>query len=266
MQTAQILFAISLLCYFLSTCGYWWNIKNHRRVVFTLASVGVGVGVAAQTVGMVLYALRLGRLPLSTFSEVVMVVSWVIVLVYAAGELRYRTGSLGSFLVPLAFIGMSLSMAFPSAQAKLDAEVQSIWFSVHIVFAFAGIAAFALIFGVGIMYMIQESTLKSKKIGAFYYRLPSLSSLDGINATAQSVGFPMLTLGLIAGAIWASSAKGSPLQWDPQRTLPLLVTWGFYAVLFAGRLFVGWRGHKPSMLAVVGFCLAVLTYLIHAAR
>lgn len=266
MRVPHLLFSVALLCYFLSSCGYWWNVRRHRRTTFVLATIGVAVGFLTQTVALLLYAQAVGRPPFATFSEVLNVFSWVVALVYLAAEMRYRTGSLGNFLIPLAFLATFFALLMFEHTVQLDPKVRSVWFGMHIIFAFAGLAAFALIFGAGLMYIIQESQLKSKKIGAFYYRLPSLESLDGINATAQSLGFPFLTFGLIAGAIWAGAAKGSLLRWDPQYTLPLLVTWLMYAVLFIGRLAGGWRGRKPSVLAVVGFCVAVLTYFIHTAK
>ena len=119
---------------------------------------------------------------------------------------------------------------------------------------------FALAFAAGIMYLIQERQIKAKKIGAFYHRLPALKVLDDLGYRCLTFGFPLLTLGIITGSVWAESAWGSYWSWDPKETWSL-ITWFLYAALLHGRLTVGWRGRRAAIFAIVGFAALVFTFL-----
>ena len=74
------------------------------------------------------------------------------------------------------------------------------------------------------MYLIQERQLKSKRPGAWYHYLPSLTLLDELNAKALLLGFPFLTQGIVTGSVWAKYTYGSYLDWN-LTSLPLLLAW-----------------------------------------
>jgi len=101
----------------------------------------------------------------------------------------------------------------------LPPVLKSYWFPAHVVFSFFGDAIFALAFCGAIMYLIQENSIRSKRvIKGISKGLPSLEALDRMNYLCLSTGFPMLTLGIITGSIWASYAWGSYWSWDPKET------------------------------------------------
>jgi cytochrome c-type biogenesis protein CcsB len=110
------------------------------------------------------------------------------------------------------------------------------------------------------MYLIQERFLKKKRLGSLYQKLPSLDVLDEINYRCLSFGFPLLTVAIITGAIWAETAWGTYWSWDPKETWSL-ITWFIYAALLHGRLTTGWRGRRAAVLAIVGFFVLLFTFL-----
>ena len=107
----------------------------------------------------------------------------------------------------------------PREITPLSPVLQSHWLEIHIVLAFLGNAAFALAFGIGVMYLVQEHYVKSKNLGGLFGRLPSLQTLDEINYKLITIGFPLLTLAIITGVFWAESAWGSYWNWDPRAGL-----------------------------------------------
>jgi cytochrome c-type biogenesis protein CcsB len=142
----------------------------------------------------------------------------------------------------------------------LDPMLKTWLFPVHISFAFLGNAAFALAFGAGVMYLIQDRMLKSKRFTGIYRLLPSLDTLDRVNYTCLSFGFPLMTLGIISGAVWANTVWGTYWSWDPKETWAL-ITWFVYAALLHGRMTVGWRGRKAAIFSIIGFLLLLFSYL-----
>ncbi|MEW6410472.1 MAG: c-type cytochrome biogenesis protein CcsB [Nitrospirota bacterium] len=89
---------------------------------------------------------------------------------------------------------------------------------------------------------------------------PSTEVLDEVTYKMITIGFPLLSLGIITGAIWADSAWGSYWQWDPKETWSL-ITWLVYAIYLHSRFRKGWRGKKIAVVSVIGFIAVIFTYL-----
>jgi len=143
---------------------------------------------------------------------------------------------------------------------KLDPSLQSMWLGIHTVLAVLGATAFSIAFLAGLMYLILERVLKSKNFNIFYHKLPSLDLLDTLNYRAISFGFPLLTLGIITGSIWAEYAWGTYWNWEPKQTWSLIV-WLFYAAVLHARVAVGWRGKKAAYMSIIGFVGVVFTFV-----
>ena len=85
-------------------------------------------------------------------------------------------------------------------------------------------------------------------------------SLDNLSYRIIGFGFPLLTLGIIAGAVWANEAWGSYWSWDPKETWAL-ITWLVFAGYLHARFNKSWQGKKPAILASVGFFVIWICYL-----
>jgi cytochrome c-type biogenesis protein CcsB len=185
--------------------------------------------------------------------------AWCIVLIYFFLEYRYKIGIMGSFILPIVFVMMLSSSMLPRGIKPLSPVLQSYWLGIHTALAFLGNAAFAVAFGIGIMYLLQEHYLKSKHLGGLFQKLPSLQVLDEINYRLITIGFPLLTLAIISGALWAESAWGRFWRWDPKEIWSL-ITWFIYALILHMRLTAGWRKKRAAILSVIGFIVVLFTF------
>ena len=91
-------------------------------------------------------------------------------------------------------------------------------------------------------------------------RLTLADNLDNISYRMIGLGFPLLTIGIIAGAVWANEAWGSYWSWDPKETWAL-ITWLVFAAYLHARITRGWQGQKPAILAASGFVVVWVCYL-----
>ena len=91
-------------------------------------------------------------------------------------------------------------------------------------------------------------------------RLSLLESIDNLSYRTISFGFPLLTIGIIAGAVWANEAWGSYWSWDPKETWAL-ITWLVFASYLHARITKSWRGEKPALIASLGFVVVWICYL-----
>ena len=85
-------------------------------------------------------------------------------------------------------------------------------------------------------------------------------TLDNLSYRILGLGFPLLTMGLLSGAVWANQTWGSYWSWDPKETWAL-ITWFIFAIYFHTRLSKGWNGFKSSLLASFGFVIIWICYL-----
>jgi len=85
-------------------------------------------------------------------------------------------------------------------------------------------------------------------------------SLDNLSYRTLGIGFPLLTIGIISGAVWANEAWGSYWSWDPKETWAL-ITWVVFAIYFHTRITKGWEGKKPAIIATSGFFIVWICYL-----
>ncbi|MDJ0732850.1 MAG: c-type cytochrome biogenesis protein CcsB [Nostocaceae cyanobacterium] len=91
-------------------------------------------------------------------------------------------------------------------------------------------------------------------------RLSLADTLDNISYRIIGLGFPLLTIGIIAGAVWANEAWGSYWSWDPKETWAL-ITWLVFAAYLHARITRGWQGRRPAILAASGFVVVWICYL-----
>ncbi|RMG60662.1 MAG: c-type cytochrome biogenesis protein CcsB [Deltaproteobacteria bacterium] len=217
-------------------------------------------GFGVHLVGFLMRYFEAGYTPITNLFESLSFFSLAVVGVFLVVERRYRLKVLGAFVSPIAFILILFTAFLPSEIQTIPPALQSYWLPIHATLLFVGDAIFAVAFAAGIIYLIQERQLKRKKLGPLMRRLPPLDVLDEINHRCLTFGFPLLTVGIITGAIWAEYAWGSYWSWDPKETWSL-ITWLLYAALLHGRLTVGWRGRKAAILAIVGFGAVLFTFL-----
>lgn len=246
---------------------YLAGVLLYLYFIVTLNEKGARLGRMVLLVAVVLhaagFALRYstaGYTPVTNLFESLSFFAFSIAGVFLAVEVRYNLRTLGAFVAPLAFAFSIFAAFLPGEVAGLSPALDSWWLPVHVVLLFVGDAVFTVAFGAAIMYLLQEKQVKRKKMGALFRRLPSLDVLDEINYRCLTIGFPLLTMGIITGSIWAEYAWGSYWSWDPKETWSL-ITWLLYAALLHGRLTVGWRGRKAAIFAIIGFAALLFTFL-----
>ncbi|MCK5837091.1 MAG: cytochrome c biogenesis protein CcsA, partial [Desulfobacula sp.] len=138
--------------------------------------------------------------------------------------------------------------------------LKGFWFYAHILLVFTGEASLALASGAGILYLLQEKGIKTKSPGFFFKRLPSLDLLDNVGYACLTTGFALLTIGLVAGFIYAKAIWGRFWSWDPKEVFSV-GTWVVYAALLHLRLYSGWRGRKSAIMTLIGFFVILFTFL-----
>ncbi len=248
---------LTLGLYFIGTLAFLLNLAAKRDGLSRVSLIAAAAGFVFHSLAL-LASLVEGHIPLNSFSGAMSFFSWALVLISFLVEFRYRVIILGSFILPLAFLSLVSAAALPNEIRSMAPMFQNVWVAVHVSLMILGLVAFTVAFVVGVMYLIQERLLKSKQLNHLYSEMPSLDLLDSLNSRSVLLGFPLLTLGMITGAVLSENVWNAYWGLEPVQTLTL-VTWLFYLVMLHGRLTIGWRAKRAAYLAIIGFITVVLT-------
>jgi cytochrome c-type biogenesis protein CcsB len=255
-----VLFVIVLVLYGAATVFYLGYFIRPVEMLGLASRRILAAGFGCHCLRTVSLYLESGYPPVTNPHEALSFFGLAVVGVFLAFQWRYRAVILGSFVMPVVFVILLASASFPSAIIPLNPALKSSWLVIHAAGAFTAYATFAVAFCAGVMYLLQEHYLKKKILGVLFRRLPSLDTLDDINYRCLTIGFPLLTIAIISGSVWAQSAWGDYWSWDPKEIWSL-ITWFVYAALLHGRLTTGWRGRRAAILAIVGFGVLLFTFL-----
>jgi cytochrome c-type biogenesis protein CcsB len=224
--------------------------------LFGLAGNIVGIGMR----WVESYQMGYGHAPLSNLYESLVFFAATIVLIYLFIERKFGSRIISAFAAPLAFLAMAYASLSPTISDRIQPLIPALksnWLIAHVIACFIGYGAFAVAFGVSIMYLMKPKSPDSQS--SMLDHLPDVNVLDELTHQLIMFGFLFLTAGIITGAVWAYSAWGRYWGWDPKETWSL-ITWFVYAVLLHARLLRGWRGKRIAVLSIVGFAAVLFTY------
>lgn len=200
-----------------------------------------------------------GHIAVASFDEGLSFLAFSLAILYLLIDQRHVLAVLGAVIAPLASLLTAVSALVSSGTTELPPALRSAWLPVHVTLAFLGNAVFALAFATSLIYLFEDGRLKSKRPALRRRLFPSLEKLDDLNHRLLAWGFPLLTLGIVTGAIWAHFAWGRFWSWEA-REIWSLVTWSLYALLLHGRS-VGWRGRRAATWMIVGFAVLLISFV-----
>lgn len=262
---------VEFLLYAAAAAAYAVHFAHRQPRVGQAATALLVAGLVAHTFVLGMHTMRIGDLPLVGQGAAVSAFVWLLTLTYLYVELTSGERAMGAFIVPLVALLSIVPLTSPAPGAR-PPVLESPLFAVHITTMLVAYAAFALACVVGVTYVLLFRELKRKQPGVFFARLPSLASLDQMNARAVTIGFICLTAGMLAGAVWIAQARGYAPN-DPRvqamsladpKILLALVAWAVYAFQIFARLRLGWGGRRAAWLSAAGFA-AVLVNLLPVA-
>ena len=277
-------FALLLLVLPLS----FWSLSGGRNS--TAVRLLVAAANLCLTAQLVLRWLDSGHFPISNLYESLCFLAWGCTLTQLLVERSWP-----SPLVPAAATPMALgcvafaSFALPDTlqeASPLVPALRSSWLVMHVSVIMLSYAALLVgsLLSMAVLFTDRGNVLelRSSSIGSGGFRQAQLASagadgssaqvelssvampiseqLDSLSYRTITVGFLLLSVGLVSGAVWANEAWGSWWSWDPKETWAL-ICWLVYAAYLHTRLIRGWQGRKPAFVAVAGLVVIAVCYI-----
>jgi ABC-type uncharacterized transport system permease subunit len=196
------------------------------------------------------------RLPVDTH-ETQTLLGLLLALAFLVVYWRYKTVSLGVFLLPVCFL-LGLVPAFhPGQENTAFPTVHTGWIFLHVALLLAAYAALVLSLLASLLYLIQERRLKQKSPTLPW--LPPLETIDQIALKALLFGFPCMTAGLLIGSLIAEATVGASYFRDPKILLAFAM-WLVYIAMIHIRRIAGLRGRRAVYLSSFVFFLVLAVW------
>ncbi len=235
-------------------------------------------GFALQTVALSVRWFYTGHPPWVSTYEVTSFFAWTLVGAYLLVNVRSDLKSVGIIVAPLAFVMMGFASMQPANPEPLVPALQSVWLLIHVPIVILAYGAFAIAFAASALYLWKDKNASAEQANGLSTKMPrgvprsknsanqagileglQLDELDDISYKSVAVGFPLLTFGIITGAIWANRAWGSYWSWDPKETWSL-VTWLVFLAYLHART-QNWSDRFAAYISVCGFTSIICTFL-----
>jgi cytochrome c-type biogenesis protein CcsB len=256
-----VFFKAALVAYLAATVGYLVSLVV-KRVVLAKASTWIlGLAVALHTVHFLFVFNERGVNVAVNLFEAMSFFAWIVAGAYLAFQIRTKTRVLGAIVAPFAVLLMMLASLSLEGTLAIPDALQGRLVPIHVTLSIIGEGLFALASLAGIMYCIQDRQIRQRRMGALARYLPSLGDLDNINHVGLLWGFPILTLGLIVGSLWARTAWGGSHWATDPKTIWSFATWCFYAFVLHQRLAIGWKGKKIAVLSIVALMVLISAFI-----
>jgi len=172
---------------------------------------------------------------------------------------RFRPiGGLDWFLLPIAVLLLVAAVVFGALRPS-EYPLGNAWYNVHLFSTFGGVAAFAISAAVGFIYLLASARLRSKTLPPTT-TATSLERLENITQLAVTLGFALLTVGLLTGAVILihQQHQNGRAQWITGTKIVLAAAaWIVYALALHTPISSGLRGRKSALLSIIGFVLVL---------
>jgi ABC-type uncharacterized transport system permease subunit len=204
--------------------------------------------------------------PFVNSAQTLSATAWAIGLIVLALRVVQKKApvAVSAIAMPAAFLclftGAVLDKSYPRPE-RILASLDSKLISLHVISIVFAFGMLVLAFGCAVLYLLQHRILKHKQIrGGLFGKLPSLALLEHQEYTLVAMAFPLLTVGLIAGAIRASNGLWPTASIFDPKILASILTWAVYGVYLTLHAAAHWRGPKANYLLLAGQAAAFVTY------
>ncbi len=248
----NVLFFGSLVLFFAALCLEFASLSFKKETLGKLAWYGFLGGFAALTIYLVARGVIAQRFPLSNQFEFGAAFAWGIALMLIVLRLRLKAEWLSAVAMPMTFLVLSYAALQPREITELMPALRSAWFVFHIGSAVFSYSSFVLAGCVGVRYLLLSRKCDADEL--------KLHQMDYLSYRLVALGFLLLTVVILTGAIWAEQAWSSFWTWDPKEVWAL-ITWILYAVYLHLRLNRKHSGAKMAWFVIIAVPVVLFTFV-----
>ena len=249
----NLAFSSFILAEIVCIFGFFIRKRQIETVVLTLLVVGF----CSLTASIGSRWAAAGHPPFTTMYESLVLFAWATTAAFLAMKWRGVPFWLGAPVTGIVILALAYASLLDDTITPLLPALRSNWLTVHVISYFLAYGVLAVSFVASAILLLGTTKPTQQPDSEADTRA---QQLDTIGYQGVAVGFPLLTIGLVTGAVWAARTWGRYWGWDPKETMSL-VCWLVYAAYLHIRLVHGWRGKRAAIVSFIGFILVMFTYL-----
>lgn len=239
---------LATYCFILASAYSAYSLFTGKFMAPRLTFGLVVAGFICQTVFLGVRGHEVGRCPITNFFELLTFLSWSMILIYLVIGSSYRLSLLGVFTTPFASLLSVWALFQPEARAVPVKYPVNPWLEAHTSFSIVACGAFALAGLAGLMYLIQERQLKTRRPSSVFFRLPPIRTLVVANSRLLWLGFGLFTVGLGTGFMIGQDVDWRKVAWS-------LVVWALYGGILLARIRRTMAARWVATLSIIVFGL-----------
>jgi ABC-type transport system involved in cytochrome c biogenesis permease subunit len=255
----MISFKIALILCAVSTVGYLLSLLVKKIKLAKFSTWVLAVAFGFLTLDLLFAVVSSAGFTNMCSRDFFSLCAWSVSGVYLALQYKTKTRILGVCIAPFILLFMIVAAGQETGKYLLPQNLQSWLTAVHLFSIIMGESLFIIASCAGIMFVMQNRMLKHKKLSKMSRLLPSLNDLDRINHICLFCGFPVLSVGIIAGAVFAELNWKAGWLTDP-KIIWTFAGWVVYGFLLHQRLAISWKGYRMAVISGAAFILLLLSY------
>jgi ABC-type uncharacterized transport system permease subunit len=243
----------ALICYLLGFGYSVYSLVTNRFLTPRITFLAICAGFLFTTIFLFDRGHAIGRCPITNRFEVLVFMTWSMVLIYLVIGSTYRLSLMGAFTAPVASALLFLAVSLPTDGATAKKIRVNPWLEAHTSFSMVACGAFALACIAGVMYLIQEQQLKTRNPSSIFFRLPPITALSIANSRLLWLGFMLFTIGLTTGFLIGERIDWMQATWS-------MAVWCVYGGILIARVRHAVAAKWIATLSIVAFSLLLSTF------
>lgn len=244
---------LALFCFLFGFGNSVYSLATNRFVTSRNTFLAICAGFLFTTFFLFDRGHAIGRCPITNRFEVLVFMTWSMVLIYLVIGSTYRLSLMGAFTAPVASVLLFLAVFFsPDNTAGRKMRVNP-WLEAHTSFSMVACGAFALACIAGVMYLIQEQQLKNRQPSSIFFRLPPITALSVANSRLLWLGFALFTVGLTTGFLIGHRVEWIQAAWS-------IAVWCVYGGILVARVRRALAAKWVATLSIIAFSLLLSTF------
>jgi ABC-type uncharacterized transport system permease subunit len=261
---AVIAFYVGVVAYSAAATLFFVELARPERtpVAPRWAARALGIGVGFEVVQLACWLVE-GSTTAWSLKFALSLCACSLAVVYLGLRTRMRIDAIGVVVAPLS-LALLVGAQFLRASG-LVTDFPRTLLLMHVAANVLGVGLFLLAGAAGAFYLFQERRLKAKHATALHGRLPPLDALDLSLHRLLLAGFPLLTFGIVSGAVFAARLD-SMTSASLARAAFAYATWLLVAAVLVLRAVAGWRGRRSAYGTLAGVACVLLVIGIYVAH
>ncbi|OIO36078.1 MAG: hypothetical protein AUJ72_06180 [Candidatus Omnitrophica bacterium CG1_02_46_14] len=258
---SSYIFFLVFVGYFISFVLYFMNFESQKTALYESAKRIALVSLSFHFIILLIIFVRAPHFLIANFSGTIAMAAFLVLAVSFVMESRHKAKFLMLFSLPIVLIFFLLAILLTERRNIVSTADTSSWLWLHLSFILTGFSSLMIAASSALMYLLQASQLKSKRLGKIFVKLPSLDTLDRMHFRSLAWGVVLFSLGALIGILWANKTDELRQVFKDPTVILSFLTCFMYWVVLGFRLSALRRGQKIVLSTVIVFVLLFLTIL-----